>query len=349
MFDNQVLQFTALPFGKSMDFHQTDGCNSSSFASTCHLTISVPGRLAYKRSNSKQTRISHNILPSNSSKSKIHSKSKVRFDTSSAIHLYRVGISDTTQHNQSTSRLHRIPTSDSQIISNSDSSFSTNFPFSFGQTQCSSRLHSPRQTSFTTASNVSLICLEISYYSSQSSSSDQQYDLIPFEMVAGHQSTCSGNVHPSSRYRCIPFYGCQSLWMGAHVEPMRLSFHGRWMEDQSQLHINILEIMAIRFALKKAIQYIHHSCVMISTDNTINIYQQIRRASLGGLVGCAVRLETRRLLVQPPTPRGRQHSFMEIDHEIFSTVILSLLLIQEGQLSVSGERMCTILVNPLKD
>ena len=60
--------------------------------------------------------------------------------------------------------------------------------------------------------------------------------------------------------------------------------------------------------------------------------------------------------------RGRQHSLVEIDHEIFSTVILSLQLIQidheifstvilslqliqEGHLSVSGERMCTILVN----
>ena len=47
--------------------------------------------------------------------------------------------------------------------------------------------------------------------------------------------------------------------------------------------------------------------------------------------------------------RGRQHSFVEIDHEIFSTVILSLPLIQEGQLSVSGERMCTILVDCLED
>ena len=47
--------------------------------------------------------------------------------------------------------------------------------------------------------------------------------------------------------------------------------------------------------------------------------------------------------------RGRQHSFVEIDHEIFSTVILSLPLIQEGQLSVSGERMCTVLVNRLED
>ena len=31
--------------------------------------------------------------------------------------------------------------------------------------------------------------------------------------------------------------------------------------------------------------------------------------------------------------RGRQHSFVEIDREIFSTVILSLPQIQEGQLS----------------
>ena len=47
--------------------------------------------------------------------------------------------------------------------------------------------------------------------------------------------------------------------------------------------------------------------------------------------------------------RGRQYSFVEIDHEIFSTVNLSLPLIQEGQLSVSGERMCAILVNRLED
>ena len=47
--------------------------------------------------------------------------------------------------------------------------------------------------------------------------------------------------------------------------------------------------------------------------------------------------------------RGRQHSFVEIGYEIFSTVILSLPLIQEGQLSVSGERLCAILVNRLED
>ena len=39
-------------------------------------------------------------------------------------------------------------------------------------------------------------------------------------------------------------------------------------------------------------------------------------------------------------PQVRQHSFVEIGHEIISSAFLSLPLIQEGQLSVTGERMC---------
>ena len=42
-----------------------------------------------------------------------------------------------------------------------------------------------------------------------------------------------------------------------------------------------------------------------------------------------------------------QHSFIETDHEIFSMVIHSLLLIQEGKLSVSGKRVYIVLVNCL--
>ena len=49
-----------------------------------------------------------------------------------------------------------------------------------------------------------------------------------------------------------------------------------------------------------------------------------------------------------PAEVGNILSWMT-DHEIFSTVIRSLPLIQEGQLSVSGERMCTILVGRLED
>ena len=38
---------------------------------------------------------------------------------------------------------------------------------------------------------------------------------------------------------------------------------------------------------------------------------------------------------------GPAHTFVEIDHEIFSRVISHLLLVQEGQFSITGESMCT--------
>ena len=66
-------------------------------------------------------------------------------------------------------------------------------------------------------------------------------------------------------------------------------------------------------------------------------------AGLGGSVGCTSDWRAEGCRFDPC--RGRQRSFMEIDHEIFSTVILSLPLIQGGQLSVSGERLCTTLVH----
>ena len=67
----------------------------------------------------------------------------------------------------------------------------------------------------------------------------------------------------------------------------------------------------------------HRWFIVIILFHIYNISIPLSRhlsAGLGGSVGCAVRLETRRSRVQPR--RGRQHSFMEIDHEIFSTVIL---------------------------
>ena len=58
-----------------------------------------------------------------------------------------------------------------------------------------------------------------------------------------------------------------------------------------------------------------------------------------------VQLETGKSQVRP-LPRSATFLRGDWSWSIFS-VILSLLLIQEGQLSVSGERMCTILVRGL--
>ena len=70
-------------------------------------------------------------------------------------------------------------------------------------------------------------------------------------------------------------------------------------------------------------------------------------AGFSGSVGCAVRLETRRSRVQPPS---RSATFFRGDWSWIIFYGHSLPpLIQEGQLSVSGKRMCTILVNRLED
>ena len=51
-------------------------------------------------------------------------------------------------------------------------------------------------------------------------------------------------------------------------------------------------------------------------------------AGLSGSIGCASDWRPGGRGFDPR--RGRQNSFVKIDHEIFSTVILSLPLIQEG-------------------
>ena len=86
-----------------------------------------------------------------------------------------------------------------------------------------------------------------------------------------------------------------------------------------------------------------------SSDTTLYYHQTFHSdtAVLSGSIGCASDWKPGGRRFNPH--RGRQHSFVEIDHEIFSMVILSLWLIQEGHLSVSGKRMCTILVNRLED
>ena len=103
------------------------------------------------------------------------------------------------------------------------------------------------------------------------------------------------------------------------------------------------------FLLKKMGVALAKATHMFFQQNTCELDIVLTRtvASLGGSVNCRPNWRPGGRGFDPR--RGQQHSFMEIDHEIFSTVILTLPLIQEGQLSVSGERMCTVLVNRLED
>ena len=62
-------------------------------------------------------------------------------------------------------------------------------------------------------------------------------------------------------------------------------------------------------------------------------------ATLGGLITSLSNLRSGSCGFDPHLVW--QHAFVDSDHEIFSMLILSLPLIQEGQLSDSGERMST--------
>ena len=95
----------------------------------------------------------------------------------------------------SSSKPSRNSYSDHQNNSFLDSGFGTNFLFALGQTQCSGRFNSSRQIAFTTSANVPTIGLETSHSSFRSSSSDHQYDKIPFKMVDELQSLRSRNAH----------------------------------------------------------------------------------------------------------------------------------------------------------
>ena len=51
------------------------------------------------------------------------------------------------------------------------------------------------------------------------------------------------------------------------MEPEGLLFHGVWTEDQSRLHINVLEMKAIFLSLTQAVHKVKNSTVLVSTDN----------------------------------------------------------------------------------
>ena len=62
---------------------------------------------------------------------------------------------------------------------------------------------------------------------------------------------------------------------GAHLEPEGLMCHGVWHQNQSHLHINILEMKAILLALKEFQLILSNSSVMIATDNSsVVVYLQ---------------------------------------------------------------------------
>ena len=269
VYEHQVFQFTALPFGMSLslDFHKINECNSSTLTTTCVSLFPYLDNwlIRYLICN---RHLAHKIYPSNGTKSGFYTKSKeVRFDTNTRIHLFRYGISNSPKYSQRTSGPSKSSYPDYQNNSLPDSNFDTNFLSLLGKLSAAadlillSRLH-------LRLCNVPIIGLETSHSSLRLSGYDQQNDESPFEMVDEYQSLRSRYAQSPSRPKDIPLYGCQSFRLGSLSGTDESILLWLPVGRPNQLHINMLEIMAIRFSLIRAFKYIHTSCVMISTDHT---------------------------------------------------------------------------------
>ena len=76
--EDQVYHFSALLFGMSLsvNFFETDGRYCSFFTPTCHISFSIPRRLADKKSDSQPTDYSDKLLHSNYPKPRFSAKSQ---------------------------------------------------------------------------------------------------------------------------------------------------------------------------------------------------------------------------------------------------------------------------------
>ena len=267
VYDHQAFQFTVLPFRMSLSLWVFTKLMNVIATHLRPCTISLfpyPDEWLIRDLMRNQHR-SHQIYSSNGSESRLHSKSKeVKFDSNTTIHIYRYGISNSAKNRVPADRVKALILTIKTILS---------------QTQVSARTFLSLLGKLSAASDLILLgrlhlrplqmCL-LSVWKPHILPLDHQVPIT--RMIKFHLKWWINNrfvqgmpIHPPDPeiYTDASHFG----W-GAHLEPMSLSFHGRWSEDQSWLYINMLEIMAIRFTLIKASKYIRHSCVKISTDNT---------------------------------------------------------------------------------
>ena len=254
---------------KSVNFLETDGRYCSFSTPTCHISFSIPRRLADKKSDSQPSDYSDKDLHSNYSKPRFSAKSQeVRSPSCSEIHLHRHGISDATKFSQGSSGSCTEPNSNNQENNVSKTCIGTNFPFSFGQTQCCSRPCSPGQTALTSSSDVPAVSLETSYSSSRSPDLDKRHDSISLTMVDKPHSIRDRDFNPSSRPQILPLYGCQSLRMGSSFRADNTVLS--WSLDRKPIPAPYQYVRndGHTISTETSQNIIHHSCIMISTDNT---------------------------------------------------------------------------------
>ena len=196
-----------------------------------------------------------------------HQLRKIRPSSSPSVHFHRDGVSDPYQYRQSTSEQANEDSGD-RMFSQKTSVSARDFLSLLGQLNAAAdlvmlgRLHlRPLQVSLRNQwrpqnlpySHQIRMTSEILYHLKWWLQEDRYHQGIPLK------------IDPPSH---TIFTDASLSGWGAHVEPEGLLFHGLWTEDQSRLHINVLEMKAIFLSLSEAVHKVKNTTVLVSTDNT---------------------------------------------------------------------------------
>ena len=310
--EDQVYHFSALPFGMSLSplifsklmdviaaFLRQRAISVFPYLDDWLIKNLIHNRLITQTKICIQTIQSLGFLP-NLKKSDLFPAQKFTF--------IGMGISDATKFSQGSSGSCTEPNSNNQENNVSKTCIGTNFPFSFGQTQCCSRPCSPGQTALTSSSDVPAVSLETSYSSSRSPDLDKRHDSISLTMVDKPHSIQDRDFNPSSRPQILPLYGCQSLRMGS-------SFRA----DNT-----VLSWSLDRKPIPAPYQYVRNDGHTISTETSQNIYSpflhhDIHRQHNGGLIYQQTGWHSfpqslRRSLENTQLVPGTRHSYQSTSH-----------------------------------
>ena len=198
---------------------------------------------------------------------------EIRPSSSSSVHFHRDGVSDPYQYRQSTSSQANEDIGFSQNILTENLCISQRFPVPLG-TSLLGQLNATAD--FVMLGRLHLRPLQMSLHN--------QWQPQKFPLC--HQIGITTKILQHLKWWLQEDLYCHGIPMkidppshtiftdaslsgwGAHVEPEGLLFHGLWTEDQSQLHINVLEMKAIFLSLTRAVHKVKNSTVLVSTDNT---------------------------------------------------------------------------------
>ena len=242
---------------ESVCLHTLDGYHSNSSAAEISRSVSIFGRLVGQKSNSgrypQRSAVHHQadfISRTN------NQRKEVRFNSCPEFCFYRDGISDSQEHSSSAMGQSTRHSESCTLVQETRTSISKTIPVSSGEVKCSCSicaLFAQWKPHVLPLEHCILINMQIKSH---------------LEWWNSRERFAQGVLLKPPLPSHTLFTDASLSGWGAHLEPEGLLFHGVWSLDQSALHINVLEMKAILFALKQCHQHVNNTTVMIATDNS---------------------------------------------------------------------------------